>query len=376
MSRSQRFVEIDFMKNLCGKLCAKVRLLSVAALLMLFYSCNLLEEASDKDGTLRVSFAPGQEILTRSGIEIPDTSDFILTVKNSKGTVVYEGAFGDSPEAMSLKPGNYTVSIVSEEFSRPAFSSPQFGDEQCVVVTSDAVVNVRLLCTQINSGIRLLIDSRFLDEYPDGAFLLKSSFGKLMYSYSEKRIAYFTPGNLSLILTNKGTDEILMTKSLEAQEILELKIAVAGSDSSGQDASAEGISVAVDTSRTWLSDQYVLGGDGGSSEILSISQAYDKVGEENVWVCGYIVGGDLTSSSASFDKPFSSRTNLLLGPRSSTSDKASCMSVQLPSGHFREDLNLVDNPQLLGRKVCLRGDIVEAYYGIPGIKNISEYELQ
>ena len=364
------------MKNLCGKLCAKVRLLSVAALLMLFYSCNLLEEASDKDGTLRVSFAPGQEILTRSGIEIPDTSDFILTVKNSKGTVVYEGAFGDSPEAMSLKPGSYTVSIVSEEFSRPAFSSPQFGDEQCVVVTSDAVVNVRLLCTQINSGIRLLIDSRFLDEYPDGAFLLKSSFGKLMYSYSEKRIAYFTPGNLSLILTNKGTDEILMTKSLEAQEILELKIAVAGSDGSGQDASAEGISVAVDTSRTWLSDQYVLGGDGGSSEILSISQAYDKVGEENVWVCGYIVGGDLTSSSASFDKPFSSRTNLLLGPRSSTSEKASCLSVQLPSGNFREDLNLVDNPQLLGRKVCLRGDIVEAYYGIPGIKNMSEYELQ
>jgi hypothetical protein len=179
-----------------------------------------------------------------------------------------------------------------------------------------------------------------------------------------------------LILTNKGADEILMTKSLEAQEILELKIAVAGSDGSGQDASAEGISVAVDTSRTWLSDQYVLGEDGGSSEILSISQAYDKVGEENVWVCGYIVGGDLTSSSASFDKPFSSRTNLLLGPRSSTTDKASCMSVQLPSGHFREDLNLVDNPQLLGRKVCLRGDIVEAYYGIPGIKNISEYELQ
>jgi hypothetical protein len=52
------------------------------------------------------------------------------------------------------------------------------------------------------------------------------------------------------------------------------------------------------------------------------------------------------------------------------------MSVQLPSGNFREDLNLVDNPQLLGRKICVRGDVVEAYYGIPGIKNMSEYELQ
>jgi hypothetical protein len=53
-----------------------------------------------------------------------------------------------------------------------------------------------------------------------------------------------------------------------------------------------------------------------------------------------------------------------------------CLSVQLPSGELRDDLNLVDNPGLLGRKVCLKGDIVEAYYGIPGIKNISEYELQ
>ena len=65
-----------------------------------------------------------------------------------------------------------------------------------------------------------------------------------------------------------------------------------------------------------------------------------------------------------------------MGPRSSTSDKSACLSVQLPAGELRDDLNLVDNPGLLGRKVCLKGDIVESYYGIPGIKNISEYELQ
>ena len=52
------------------------------------------------------------------------------------------------------------------------------------------------------------------------------------------------------------------------------------------------------------------------------------------------------------------------------------MSVQLPAGELRDDLNLVDNPHLLGRKICLKGNIVEAYYGIPGMKNVSEYELQ
>ena len=50
--------------------------------------------------------------------------------------------------------------------------------------------------------------------------------------------------------------------------------------------------------------------------------------------------------------------------------------MQLPTGSIRDELNLVDHPELLGRKVSLKGDIVEAYYGIPGIKNITDYELQ
>ena len=79
---------------------------------------------------------------------------------------------------------------------------------------------------------------------------------------------------------------------------------------------------------------------------------------------------------ASFEAPFQSRTNLVLGPRSSTSDKKSCLSVQLPAGSLRDALNLVDNPSLLGRKVSLKGDIVDAYYGIPGLKNVTEFELQ
>ena len=38
-------------------------------------------------------------------------------------------------------------------------------------------------------------------------------------------------------------------------------------------------------------------------------------------------------------------------------------------------LNLVDNPGLLGKRVCLRGDIVESYFGLVGIKNVTEFQL-
>lgn len=347
------------------------------SLTVLMQSCNLLGGIPSAEGELRIAFARGQELLTRSGLEIPDTSDFLLTVKDSKGAIVYDGTYGASPESLFLKPGSYTVSIVSEEFSRPAFSLPQFGDVQCVVVSAGDVVSLKLICRQLNSGIRLRIDSGFLSRYPDGALLLKSNFGRLMYGYAEKRIAYFAPGNISLILADGGTDQVLLTKTLEAQEILDLKVMVSSSGgSSTETADAPGITVVTDTTRVWLSDEYVIGGTSSDGKILSVSDARSMAGETDVVVCGYIVGGDLTSSSASFSKPFTSRTNILIGPRSSTSDKSSCLSVQLPAGDIRDDLNLVDNPGLLGRKICLRGDIVDAYYGIPGMKNITEYELQ
>lgn len=350
---------------------------SAAAFSMAVISCEMLGLASLRpEGELRIAFAESQEALTRSGLEIPDTSDFLLTLVDSKGKVIYEGSYGDSPEAFSLSSGSYTVKVISEKFSKPSFSSPQFGDEQCVVIPSGKTVNLELVCRQINSGIRLLIDSAFLECYPDCVLLLKSSKGRLVYGYSERRIAYFSPGEVSLVMNEGKTDKVLMTRELKACEILEIKVGVA-SGTSGQNSS---MSMEIDTLRVWKSDEYVIGGGSGKGDgaydALTVTEALASVGEEDVWVCGHIVGGDLSSSSASFEKPFDSRTNILLGPRSSTDDKESCLSVQLSSGSIRSALNLVDNPELLGRKVCLRGDIVEAYYGIPGLKNLTDFELQ
>ena len=78
---------------------------------------------------------------------------------------------------------------------------------------------------------------------------------------------------------------------------------------------------------------------------------------------------------SSFEAPFSSRTNLAIASKSSCTNKESCLSVQLSAGEIRDALNLVDNPDLLGRKIWIKGDIVAAYYGIPGIQSISDYSL-
>ncbi len=348
-------------------------------LLLAAVSCEALGEGGDGSGILRVSFADGQEELTRTSAEIPDADDFTITVTDSKGNSMYSGLYGACPEELEVPAGSYVVSALSAEFEKPAFSAPQYGDAQCVLVPDGAAADVKLVCSQQNSGVRLKVDSDFLTACPDGVLFLKSPQGKLMYGYSEKRIAYFLPGQVSLMLSRGSVDEVLMTRTLQAGEVLDLKVEVATSSPSQSDKTLARIKVAVDTSRVWLSDVYEIGGTsdkgGDSSSALTVSQAQASIGTEEVWVCGYIVGGDLTSASASFTAPFKSRTNIIIGPKSSTTSKASCLSVQLPTGKFRDALNLVDNSSLLGMKVYIKGDIVEAYYGIPGIKNISDYKL-
>ena len=347
--------------------------------LLALAGCEMLGTKSENPGELRIAFSGDHNEFTRAGTQIPDTSEFIITITDSKGNVEFHGQYGDCPESITLNPDTYYIKAVSTEFEKPTFSAPQYGDEQYVVVPEGEAVDVSLLCRQLNSGVKLNISKDFLTECPNGVLFLKSDQGKLMYGYSEKRIAYFLPGQVSLLLNTNGREETLLTRTLLAQEVLSLKVNVASSkDTETSDRSGR-VSISVDTLRNWITDTYVIGGVNGNgdngSEAMTVQQARSSAGSKEVWVCGYVVGGDLTSASASFDTPFSARTNLLLGPKASTVNRDACLSVQLSSGEARDALNLVDNPQILGRRIYLRGDIVDAYFGLPGIKNISEYKL-
>ena len=352
----------------------KNRIVFAALLVAVFLSsCSRFGEGeATGNGWLNLSFVKGSALMTKTYLNLPDTSDFKLRISDAAGKVVYDGKYGDCPESLEVQSGSYTVKVVSSEFTKPAFNAPQFGDEQCVKVTAGAACNVRLLCRQMNAGVNLDISPDFLTQCPDATLHLKSSGGKLMYSYSEKRTAYFLPGEVSLVYSSGGVDEILMMRDLRANDMLTIGVSVpTGGKTSG-------LSLQIDTSRVWFNDECVIGaGKSGSDfeEALSVAEARNAAGQSDVWVCGYIVGGDLTSASASFENPFKSNTNILLGPRSSTKDRSVCLSVQLSSGELRDALNLVDNPNILGRKICLRGDIVAAYYGLPGMKNLEAYEL-
>ena len=397
------FLNCAYLKSYNRTACGFSLLASCLLGSLLSYSCSLFsvpgEETGGNPGTagtsgLRLGFDREAVVETRAVAENIDTSSFILELKDSRDNVIYSGLYGDSPEQFDLPAGSSTVRDVSSDFRTPAFSPPQSGDEQCVVVPSGKVIGVKLNCTLMNCGICLNIASGFLTQYPKSSLFVKSDDGRLPYSYTEKRIAYFRPGKVSLLMLDDDGGRTLVTRRLSAGDVLKLSVKVSGSASSAGQA-ADGIRIAVDTTKNWISGTYVIGGgaSGGSSgdtpsgdeqsgaggseeDAMTISMARECIGETEVWVGGCIVGGDLSSAKASFTPPFKSRSNILLGPRSSVTSRENCLSVQLPDGDVRDDLNLVDNPQMLGRQVLLCGDIVESYYGMTGIKNISDFVLK
>jgi len=331
-------------------------------------------------GELRWTLDRENDVFTKATSEIPDTNDFLLTISNSEGKILYDGAYGDSPEALEVEAGSYTVSVSSIAFTAPGFAKPQYGDEQVVCVKAGSSVTAKLTCTLRNAGIRLRTASDFLTAYPGGVLYVKSADGRLMYSYSEKRIAYFKPGSVSVTLYNEGKEETLLTRTLEAREILTVNISAPGGA-----AGTSSLSVSIDTTKTWNSENYIIGGGSGSSgnqgdgtdSAISAADAAAHAGEEDVWVFGYIVGGDLTSAGSTVKTSgITKNTHLAIAARSTVTAKASCVAVELPKGEIRDALNLVDHPDLIGSRLYVRGNLVEAYFGTTGLKKTDDYILK
>ncbi|PTM59370.1 DUF6359 domain-containing protein [Desmospora activa] len=90
---------------------------------------------------------------------------------------------------------------------------------------------------------------------------------------------------------------------------------------------------------------------------------------------GYIVGTTSTTSSfgtGNFAAPFSVNTNLLLADDPDEREKTKLLPVQLPNNTVRQQLNLVDHAEHLGKKVRISGDL-GAYFSVPGLRNASSF---
>ena len=231
-----------------------------------------------------------RESVAKAGAQLPDINDFLLTITDSKGVTLYDGPYGDSPASLTVPAGSYTISVVSGQFTSPAFAHPVYGDEEVVIIKAGESATVNLNCTLLNCGIRLRIASDFLTSFPGGVMYVKQGAAKLMYAYMEDRIAYFKPGEIAVVLYDEGKEETLFTRTLEPRQILTVSISAPGKADGG----ASSVRVSLDTSKTWLSENWVIGGEnsgggqgGGSvAEAFSVAEARAKPGQHAVWADG------------------------------------------------------------------------------------------
>ncbi len=317
-----------------------------------------------------------------SATRASDDYEYTLRIRNSNGKTVFSCIWDYAPLAIELAAGDYTVDAYTEEFDLPLYDTPVFGDSRHISLQQGQIQETELVCSQINAGLTILPSESFIALYRDNPMYLRCTQGTLAYSFSETRTAYFLPGKIALLMGGDSGTRTIYTTELGASQMFTLRLTTSENVPLAVPVNGLGISLRTDTTRVWTENSYAYdGGDhsgdtpsnGYPSGAFGVNEARKLAGSTDVWVYGYIAGGDLTSSSCSFTAPFSSRTNLVLAASPGEKDRSKCMSVQLPQGDIRDALNLVDNPGLLGTSVYLRGDIVESYYKLPGLQKLSDY---
>lgn len=354
----------------------KIFCLSFVFVLIAVSACETLNVYEIDKGHLSLSFNSEQykaacyAIFTKSVVTVPDTGNFILHIRSSDGIEIYKGKYSERPQDLSVNIGSYDISVVSMSSNKPAFEAPVYGDSTTVVVEAGQTANVEFACKQINSGIRIIFADNFKEHFVGDGLVLSHKDGILQYKYTEARYAFFNSGNLKFIYNNGNKDTMLLEKQMKSSSMLTCRLSYSAGTSSGKPV----FSFNIDTARIW-SEEYDNIGIVKPADALNVSQIPSKIGESNIKVFGYVVGGDATKTSFKRGSEVTSKTHILIADSRYELSRDNCFTIELPSGKIRDVMNIVDNQEISGTAVVVTGTVVESYLGSVGIKNITSYSI-
>ena len=335
--------------------------------------CGVIEISLSDDYRYDVLKSIVNSTKAQEGV-IPDTNQFVLSIISDDGNVIYHDLYGESSKKFTVTAGTYNLSVYSEPFSKPAFAAPQYGDSHTIYVGDGENVGVSFDCKQINAGLKLNYSDTFIDKFGEEMLMLKSQQGTITYGIHERRIVYFLPGRVQLFSGSGKHETLIFTRDLEAGKVLVMTLSASDDDPVVNEGK---MTMSLDTTRIWEKDSYHIGeGTDGSSEndALNVTDLPKWLGAKDVWVSGFIVGGDVSTSSFKKSAPFNTASNLAIANSLTVRERKDVAAVELKTGDMRDELNLVDNPKNVGRTLLIKGDIVD-YFGHPGVKNIEEYKF-
>ena len=133
--------------------------------------------------------------------------------------------------------------------------------------------------------------------------------------------------------------------------------------------------VSVDNSGVGPIDPVELEGDGTKDNPYTVAdvKAIKEFPADKVWVKGFIVGS--IKNNAIEEVP-SQVSNIAIAAEAGITEWESVVPVQLPANtEVRTSLNVVDNPDNIGKAVKLFGNIA-TYFSTNGLKEVSEFEME
>ena len=336
-------------------------------------ACETLSWNEEGKGALSIRMRKETGVTVKS--EVP-FSDYLISISDKNNATVVSGLFRTIPDPVVLEPGTYSVMALSEEMGAPAFDKPVYGSTVEVGVVASVKHTLQMICTQVNAGLRIVYDAGFKERYNTYSVTVTGENGTLSYQKEEARTGYFAPGALQIKLLVEGEDPVQLSKNVIARDMLVLTV-LAPSHTPGTSGSIE-LQLSIDTSRVWRREEWrpdAASNDGTTPETAyTVAQAQLLTSANNVWVCGYIVGGDASNTAFRTAPPFTANSNLVIADSPLEQVRANCMAVELPSSpaSLRANFGMPANgANLLGRRAWFRGN-VEVYFGHPGMRATRE----
>ena len=100
-------------------------------------------------------------------------------------------------------------------------------------------------------------------------------------------------------------------------------------------------------------------------DVADVATLNELTGTTEYWVCGVVAGSAANNGELASEASYS---NLALGT------EAPYVAVQLPQGDVRTAINPLDNPDMVGKTVWVKGQLL-TYFLSPGVKNVTDYSL-
>ncbi len=183
------------------------------ALSLGLWSCSdSWEPNADKSGSvalagMEVEVDNAEKVVSRAAV---DKNDFLVRIYDDKETLVGNWVYGNMPEIVTLKVGDYRVDVMSHEVKKSEWDAPYFLGSKTFSVADSKITEIGTIVCKFSS---LKVSVRFDEQLrkvlgDDVTVTVKANdSGALIFTPDETRSGYFevVKGSATLTLAFAGT---------------------------------------------------------------------------------------------------------------------------------------------------------------------------